>query len=228
MKNILFISTIFLFIIGCNTKNKRTDKTEEIKLEIETDSVNTLKEKEKEIETKSLKDRINKLPMGCLDLPMDSIYRKIQLVKIVERNTEKWIFGLEKTDSLQFERADLIRPICKLNENDSVLSVVFSDQYDYKTAIHIFNFRKLDLEPVSSFILHSIGGDAEDFWTTEYKKMDNWTYEITKIIGRYNDVETKDTTFIDLRKTKNIRINKSTGKIIAKEVKSEHDLIITK
>ena len=224
MKNILSILTIFLFVMGCNNPKKKIEKKE--KIEIETVAVKT--EKQTEIEKVSLMERINGLSTGCLDLPMDSIFgKRIQSEKIVDRDAEKWLFGLEKNDSSQFERADWLRPICKLNENNNILSVVFNDEYDYKSAVHIFNFRKSDFKPISSFILYSVGGDAEDFWNIEYEILDDWTYEITETNGRYNDIESRDTTFINLRKTKNIRIDKFTGAIIIEKIKTERNLIIT-
>lgn len=224
MRNFLTILTISLFVIGCNTANKKKQKKEKM----ETENVVVKTEKQLEFETESLRERINGLGTDCLDLPMDSIIRKnVQSEKIVDRNAEKWLFGLEKNDSSQFKRADLIRPICKLNENSNILSVAFSDLYDYKTAIHIFNIRKSDFKPVSSFILYSVGGDAENFWNTDYKKLDDWTYEITETNGRYNNIESRDTTFIELRKTKNIKIDKLTGKLIKEKGKTERDLIIT-
>ena len=70
--------------------------------------------------------------------------------------------------------------MCKLFENDSILSVVFTDMYDYKQALHVFNFSKVTSKPISSFILYSIGGDAEDFWNIDAKRLDSLTFMLTQ------------------------------------------------
>ena len=139
---------LFLFGINCNNSAGKKKEKEEIETILD-ESKN-----QRRIKIESFKEQINGLGTDCLSFSMDSII--FSNGQTIDSSIHKWLFGLEKKDSLQFKRADLIRPICKLNENNNILSVIFSDKYDYKSAIHIFNFRKSDFKPVSSFILYEI------------------------------------------------------------------------
>lgn len=146
----------------------------------------------------------------------------------IDRKRDPWLFGLDENDSLQFEKADELKPVGKLFENANILSVVFVDYYDYKQALHVFNFRKPQLMPVSSFILYSTGGDAEDFWYINCEKIANCQYELTEAKGYYNDIVTMDTTYIEFRQKREIRTDTTSGYIAKTVLKTERDIIETK
>jgi len=92
----------------------------------------------------------------------------------------------------------------------------------------VFNFHKPQLNPISSFILYSIGGDAEDLWHVYCKKLSNHSFELTKFEGHYNDISTKDTTFIDQRKVTKLDIDKYSGHIQRTLLRKEINIIETK
>ncbi|TMM51444.1 hypothetical protein FEE95_21845 [Maribacter algarum] len=226
--------TIFLLILGCNSVGKEKSKLEldndvSIKLEKSVEPARQenmseiVKHEKGELSKKqTLKERINGLKSGCFDKSMDMIFAENgNTEEVVDSKTEDWIFGLEIKDSLQFEPVDLLRPLCKMSENEQILSVAFSDFEDYKEAIHIFNFRKSDFEPISSFIIYSQGGDAEQFWTTTYEKMDIWNYKIIEAEGHYEFGEDKTTSIIEKQKLKVISIDESTGKLNKKLIETE-------
>ena len=110
-----------------------------------------------------------------ITLDFKNLYETIKMgvdpKRTLDRKKDKWIFDLDRFDSTQFDHADMLQPLGKLFETSKIVSIVFADYYDYKSAIHIFNFTKPDIVPVSSFILYNNGGDAEDFWKTEAKNV---------------------------------------------------------
>ena len=171
--------------------------------------------------------QLSSLQKNCLDF--SDLYSTISSSESYENSLigEKfqWLNNLHKSDSIHFARADELKPICKLFENDSILSVVFTDMYDYKQALHVFNFSKTSFKPTSSFILYSVGGDAEDFWNTDARRIDSLTYILIETEGRVNNIETADTTFFDFRKTTKVSINNRTGKI-SKEMEQMDENII--
>ena len=174
--------------------------------------------------------QLSSLQNDCLDF--SDLYSTISRSEPFENSLPSerfhWLYNLHKSDSIHFARADELKPICKLFENDSILSVVFTDMYDYKQALHVFNFSKPGSKPISSFILYSVGGDAEDFWNTDAKRIDSLTFMLIETEGHVNNAETADTTFIDLRKMTKVSINNRTG-MISKEVeKMDENIIETK
>ena len=232
--------TILLLIFGCNSTNKekrqtkiekeiplKTEKQVEPKIEVKSEVIAETEEKEIS-KLIPLKERIDGLKSDCFSKSMNMIFADNgNPNEVVDENTEEWIFGLEIKDSLQFEPADILRPLCKISESNEILSVAFSDFADYKQAIHIFNFDKLDFKPTSSFVIYSIGGDAEQFWETTYEKLDEWTYKIIETEGRYEFGESETKTIIEVRKTRNISIDKLTGILTKEQWKMESDLVET-
>lgn len=134
------------------------------------------------------------------------------LAPTIDREKGAFLYNLDKVDSLSFDQAHSLIPLGKVFETETVLSIAFRDYYDYKNAFHIFNFRKPSLTPRSSFILYAYGGDAEDLWHIEPKKIGHYAYDITETIGRYNDIVTQDTIFIQLRERRTITIDTVSGR----------------
>lgn len=207
MKNLIFLVILVQCILfGCDSKNPNQG-------DLNTD-INSLSSN---VDTSfnSLKKRLMQLDSNCPDF---SDFQKViasnsPYQDVVDKEEENWIYNLEREDSIQFQKADLLKPLCKLFENNEILSVMFTDIHDYHQAIQIFNFRKPDIAPVSSFILHSEGGDAEDFWNIKGEKFDQLTFKITETIGHYNNFEIQDTTYIDLKKYEILIIDENSGEI---------------
>ena len=144
---------------------------------------------------------------------------------LIDRKSEQWIFGLDKIDSLQFERADLISPRCKIFENNNIISVAFVDLYDYKTALHIFTFKKPELKPTSSFILYMLGGDGEDFWNITPVKLSPLKFKLTEEYGCDNNAITENQFLIKSREIREYQIDSIEGKISKKIIKREKNII---
>ena len=175
---------------------------------------------------KDLKSVLTDLKSNCLNFNNlwaefeDSSYSD----KLIDRESEKWIFGLEKMDSLQFERADLISPKCKVFENEHIVSIAFVDLYDYKTALHLFTFKKPELEPSSSFVFYQVGGDGEDFWNLNPIKIGDLKYRITEESGYDNNAIKESEFLIEFRQTREYSIDSISGKMTKKILKTEKNI----
>ena len=186
------------------------------------------KRAEEQIETqKDLKSELTDLKSKCLNF--NNLWAEFENSdysdKLIDRESEKWIFGLEKTDSLQFERADLISPKCKIFENKHIVSIAFVDLYDYKTALHLFTFKKPEFKPVSSFVFYLVGGDAEDFWNINPIKVGDLKYRITEESGYDNNAIKENEFLIEFRETREYSIDSISGKITKRILKTEKNII---
>ncbi len=236
MKNILtLILTILLF--GCQEK---TTKNNELIIESEK-IIDTAKTKSqlseyKNIKNKeshkyySLKDISKKVNSGCLVI--EKLYNIILNNSPYDNSIDKTelpiLYGREITDSVQFDKAHVLKPLCRVYSNKDIDVIAFTDVYDYKNAIHLFTFDKITYSPLSSFILYSFGGDANDFWKITPKQKDSLIFELTNEIGFVNDVETRDTIHIKSRDITLITINSLNGNLSKKVLSSDVDLIETK
>lgn len=185
------------------------------------------KRAEEQIETqKDLKSELTDLKSNCLDF--NNLWAEFENSdysdKLINRESEKWILGLEKTDSLQFERADLISTKCKVFENDHIVSIAFVDLYDYKTALHLFTFKKPELKPTSSFVFYQIGGDGEDFWNINPIKIGDLKYRITEESGYDNNAIKENEFLIAFREIREYTIDSISGKINKKILKTEKNI----
>ena len=185
------------------------------------------KQAEEKTETQmDLKSELSDLKSDCLNF--NNLWKEFENSsysdKLIDRESEKWIFGLEKTDSLQFERADLISPKCKVFENNHIVSIAFVDLYDYKTALHLFTFKKPEFKPTSSFVFYQIGGDAEDFWIIKPIKIGNLKYRITEESGYDNNAIKENEFLIKFRETREYSIDSISGKINKKILKTEKNI----
>ncbi len=225
-KTIFYISTILLILsISCKTDKKKSE-LEKPKDILVPQIVETKPEVILTEQSKDLKVIITELESDCLDFDnLKADFESDYSDKFIDRNVEKWIFNLEKTNRSQFEQAHLIVPKCKIFENENIISIAFVDLYDYKKAFHLFTFRKSELIPTSSFIFFLNGGDAEDFWRVEPNRIDNLTFQLTNIVARYNDISTKDTTFISSRLKREIKIDSVSGLISIDTLSLEKNLI---
>src|SRR5690606_31926643 len=177
----ILILTLILTSCKNEVEKKSEFKSSESQLKTSTEIIEN-KQVDEKIETqKNLKSKLLDLKNNCLNF--NNLWAEFEnsdySEKLIDRESEKWIFGLEKTDSLQFERADLISPKCKVFENNHIVSIAFVDLYDYKTALHLFTFKKPELKPTSSFVFYQVGGDGEDFWSINPIKIGNLKYRIT-------------------------------------------------
>ncbi len=134
----------------------------------------------------------------------------------------KWIY-FKTYDSTFFERADQLKTLCKIYENKRIVSIAFTDIYTYKDAIHVINFKKPEYTPISSFLLYSLGGDAEDFWEITPEKISSTKFRLTDIDAYYNDIETMDTTFYNYKIVSQIEIDTISGNIKKKRISEERN-----
>ena len=134
----------------------------------------------------------------------------------------KWIY-FKTYDSTFFERADQLKTLCKIYENKRIVSIAFTDIYTYKDAIHVINFKKPEYTPISSFLLYSLGGDAEDFWEITPEKISSTKFKLTDIDAYYNDIETMDTTFYNYKIVSQIEIDTISGNIKKKRISEERN-----
>lgn len=228
MKNLLKILTLTLILTSCKNgvekqaESQELDKQQEISTELtESEQI------EPNIKTqKDLKSILADLKSNCLNFNnLRSEFENISYSdKIVDRESEQWIFGLEKTDSLQFERADLISPKCKVFENSHIVSIAFVDLYDYKTALHLFTFKKPELKPTSSFVFYQFGGDAEDYWNIKPMKIGDLKYQITEESGYDNSAIKENEFLIGFRQTREYSIDSISGKLTKKILKTEKNI----
>ena len=182
---------------------------------------------EEQIETQiDLKSKLTNLKINCLDF--NNLWAEFENSdysnKLIDRKSEKWIFGLEKTDSIQFERAELISPKCKIFENKHIVSIAFVDLYDYKTALHLFTFKKPELKPTSSFVFYQVGGDGEDFWNINPIKIGDLKYRITEESGYDNNAIKENEFLIEFRETREYSIDSISGKITKRILKMEKNI----
>lgn len=144
----------------------------------------------------------------------DSLHAAFELNQPYEnylsRDKFSWFYS-ELSDTARFARTDDLKPMCLLFENRHISSIAFTDIYDYKQAIHIVNFRKPDYAPMSSFIVYSIGGDAEDFWYREVESIGRVEFRLTDKDGYYNSIEKVDTIFYNRRTITEIKIDTVSG-----------------
>jgi len=229
LKNLLKILILTLILTSC--KNGVEKKTEFIAPENQPKTSTEIienKRAEEQIETqKDLKSELTDLKSKCLNF--NNLWAEFENSdysdKLIDRESEKWIFGLEKTDSLQFERADLISPKCKIFENKHIVSIAFVDLYDYKTALHLFTFKKPEFKPVSSFVFYLVGGDAEDFWNINPIKVGDLKYRITEESGYDNNAIKENEFLIEFRETREYSIDSISGKITKRILKTEKNII---
>ena len=179
---------------------------------------------EEQIETqKNLKSELANLKSDCLNF--NNLWAEFENSdysdKLINPESEKWIFGLEKKDSFQFERADLISPKCKVFENNHIVSIAFVDLYDYKTALHLFTFKKPEFKPISSFVFYQVGGDGEDFWNINPIKIGDLRYRITEEIGYDNNAIKENEFLIEFKETREYSIDSISGKITKRILKTE-------
>ena len=176
---------------------------------------------------KDLKTVITELEIDCLDF--DNLWAEFKNVsyseKLIERDSEEWIFNLEKKDSLQFEQAHLLSPKCKIYENENIISVAFVDLYDYKTALHLFTFKKPELTPTSSFVFYLVGGDGEDFWSISPTKLNPLKFSIVEEYGYDNNAIRENEFLVKLRQVREYTIDQTNGKLTKNIIKTEKDLI---
>lgn len=235
MKNTIPLILIILSF-GCQEKaaknNKQTVKSEEISntTEVKTDS--SLSEIQKTVDQEisksySLKDTLQEIEYGCLviEKPNDVIRDNLPYENYIDRTELPSLYSKEITDSIQFEKAHILKPLCRIYSNENIDVVAFTDVYDYQSAIHLFTFKKKNYSPLSSFILYSTGGDAEDFWRTIPIQKDSLSFELTDEVGYVNDVESRDTTYIKSRRVILTTINSSNGSLSKEILNSEVDLI---
>jgi len=217
-----------LILTSCkNEVEKKSEfKSSESQLKTSTEIIEN-KQVDEKIETqKNLKSKLLDLKNNCLNF--NNLWAEFEnsdySEKLIDRESEKWIFGLEKTDSLQFERADLISPKCKVFENNHIVSIAFVDLYDYKTALHLFTFKKPELKPTSSFVFYQVGGDGEDFWSINPIKIGNLKYRITEESGYDNNAINENEFLIEFRETREYSIDSISGKITKKILKMEKNI----
>jgi hypothetical protein len=229
LKNLLTILILTLILTSC--KNEVEKKTEFKVSENQSKSSTEIIENnraEEQIETQiDLKSKLTNLKINCLDF--NNLWAEFENSdysnKLIDRKSEKWIFGLEKTDSIQFERAELISPKCKIFENKHIVSIAFVDLYDYKTALHLFTFKKPELKPTSSFVFYQVGGDGEDFWNINPIKIGDLNYRITEESGYDNNAIRENEFLIEFRETREYSIDSISGKIKKKILKTEKNII---
>lgn len=211
----LFGMLLFVAIVSCTDSQKKVSSQ---KQEIE---------KPKSISPRdSLQSEL--MALGNCNFEMDSLRRLISnndpYNGLIEIESHPWLFQF-MNDEEQFDQVHLIKPLCKLFESSEILSVAFTDVYDYKSAIHIISFKREDFRPLSSFLFFSSGGDAEDFWRRLPKKIGPCTYEITYQAGHVNDIQTRDTTFYDIQEITEIEINSNSGFLTKSKISVDSNFI---
>ncbi|MEQ9188490.1 MAG: hypothetical protein RLP15_12205 [Cryomorphaceae bacterium] len=211
----ILIILILSSFIGCVNEKARSDKVE---IDNSTSSVQTEEEK--------LKSSIKKL-QKC-DFNFDSLYHIYRDNEPFEdyliKEEHSWLFS-ELKDKSRFDKADDIKILCKLFENQNISSIAFTDVYDYKQAIHVINFKKPHYEPVSSFILYSTGGDAEDFWDRVPERISDSKYRVVDVDGYYNDIERLDTVNFKSRVITEIEIDTNNGTKRETRISKESDFV---
>ncbi|QDO94688.1 hypothetical protein FNB79_12195 [Formosa sediminum] len=229
LKNLLKIIILTLILTSCkNEVEKKTEfKTSKNQPKNSTEIIEN-NQAEEQIETeKRLKSKLTDLKSNCLNF--NHLWAEFENSdysdKLIDPETEKWIFGLEKKDSLQFERADLISPKCKVFENNHIVSIAFVDLYDYKTALHLFTFKKPEFKPISSFVFYQVGGDGEDFWNINPIKIGDLKYRIKEESGYDNNAIKENEFLIEFRETREYSIDSISGKITKRILKTEKNII---
>jgi len=214
-----------LILTSCkNEVEKKTEfKVSENQSKNSTETIEN-RRTEEQIETqKNLKSELANLKSDCLNF--NNLWAEFENSdysdKLINPESEKWIFGLEKKDSFQFERADLISPKCKVFENNHIVSIAFVDLYDYKTALHLFTFKKPEFKPISSFVFYQVGGDGEDFWNINPIKIGDLRYRITEEIGYDNNAIKENEFLIEFKETREYSIDSISGKITKRILKTE-------
>jgi len=225
MNKTIFCILITSLILSCKTDIKKTPSKENID-HLSIDTIDNIKKDVKIEQVGDLKALIRSLKIDNLDFT--DLYTEIENTTysspLIDRKQEQWIFDLEKIDSLQFEQAHRLYPKCKLYENDNIVSVIFADLYDYKTAFHLFTFKKPKLEPISSFILYSLGGDGEDFWNIKSTKLSSLSYKVEDEFGYDNNAIKENEFLIKLRETRKYIIDSISGKLTKEIIKTEKDI----
>ena len=218
MKKIILVILLAFLFVNCNLIDKKPNVTI-----IKKDKSSSEFTKNND----SLKNELRNLK--TLELDFNNLYSIFEnsdfSENVVDRKTDKWIFDLEKIDSLQFERADIIKPLTKLYENEEILSIIFTDLYDYKTSLHVFTFKKPELTPVSSFILYLFGGDGEDFWNIKCEQINPLTYKLKEDYGYDNNAIKKGEYLINFRQIRELTIDEKSGLLKKVIVKTEKDII---
>ena len=211
----LFPVIILALIFSCNNINY-SEKSESLNKE------NKVKFKDKR--KGELVNTWKGLPL-C-DFDFNNLYKTIQNnnpnSNFLKVGNYKWLYS-KTIDSTYFERAVQLKTLCKMFENERVVSIAFTDIYTYKDAIHVINFKKPEYTPISSFLLYSIGGDAEDFWEITPQKISSTKFRLTNIDAYYNDIETMDTTFYNYKIVSQIEIDTISGNIIKKRISEKRD-----
>lgn len=221
-----FLSFIFLIFICLSCKKEK--KNSIIKSEVKT-SQKILPKKEdvfKEKKQQNLKEEIKKLGENCLDFnELSSEFEGADYsVLYTNRQEEKWIFNLEKEDSVQFSKAYNLVPKCKVFENDNILCVVFIDEYDYHRSLQLFTFKKPNLIPVSNFPFYLMGGDAEGFIEINLKEHSDLKYTVEDVFGYDKSFKREGELLIKKRDLIEYKINPISGKISKTLLKSEKDI----
>ncbi len=209
MKNIIIILILITFS-ACNEKQKNEKNVQIV----------TLEETEKnEIEPKNsadLQTELEKLKNNCLDFEnLSSVFENSDYKESewIDRMKESWLYDLDLKNPAQFEKAYSLNPKCKVFENKNIVSIAFADRYDYHYGIHLFTFQKNNFKPVSSFVFYEKGGDAEDYWQIEPKRIGPLIFEITETVGRDENLGNEGGRTIDKKVITRIEINPVSGLI---------------
>ncbi|MBT31688.1 MAG: hypothetical protein CMO01_18685 [Thalassobius sp.] len=237
-KNIkhLLIHLSFFIICSCNKHaEKEVDRTNvsvkkdtiaKTETELVTHKHDTIKTKQAS-PINLYNTYLQTLTTGCLEA--DSLYEIIKsnlpYDDTIDRNEFAWLYESFTTDSIQFEMAYYLKPLCRVFSNEKIDVIAFTDTYDYKQAIHLFTFSKKDYTPTSSFTLFSLGGDAEDFWNTKVIQADSLSFQLINEVGHVNDIETRDTTYIKTREIVLTSINPENGYLTKETLNTQKDLI---
>lgn len=208
-RKLTFLFIILISILSCNSKNQLEEKSI---LELQKDSLKLVLEN-----LPFYKPQLQKIDR---DFTSNRPYENS-----ISRENFEWFYD-KLVDTVFFTNSYELKPLGRLFENDSIVSIAFTDIHDYSYGIDVINFKKKGLYPASSFTLYLIGGDAEDFFAEHTEEIHGLIFKIKKENGYFNDIEQRDTTYFNKVEILEIEIDSLSGKLNKKLIEVNRDFYI--